>query len=258
MQPDPPRAGREIIPRHRLRVGITAYGPLGSGLCSPAVQRDQGTAEGHPPRVPPQVDRPRFWNEQGFNGRYPGAGRAGIRRPHGEAGRRLAAAAEVRQLRHGRRPEVDPLSLGLDIGDSDMPRVVWHTLEDGAAAGGLHGLVRRKTIAALFRHRGVHDGARNSLAGRRPARQTGWRSADGDTVCLHFFQRLGRGVGSHAPAEPCHNGDRVAGFRRIQSRGWPLVGRGAGVAPECRSTCRSSPRPSRSSAVSPPSSWKPE
>jgi aryl-alcohol dehydrogenase-like predicted oxidoreductase len=123
---------REIIPAAiDSGIGITAYSPLGGGLLTGKYKGMQEPQKGTRHAFRTQTDGPRFWNEQGFKTA------ALLEQVAQESGIPMAKLAVAWPL--GRRfvssvtigvRTVDQLSLGLEIGDWDMPRDVWNTLEE--------------------------------------------------------------------------------------------------------------------------------
>ena len=123
---------REIIPAAiDSGVGITAYSPLGGGLLTGKYKGMKEPQKGTRHAFRTQVDGPRFWNEQGFKTA------ALLEQVAQESGIPMAKLAVAWPLRRrfvssvtiGVRT-VGQLSLGLEIGDWDMPQDVWNTLEE--------------------------------------------------------------------------------------------------------------------------------
>jgi aryl-alcohol dehydrogenase-like predicted oxidoreductase len=123
---------REIIPAAiDSGLGITAYSPLGGGLLTGKYKGMKEPQKGTRHAFRTQVDGPRFWHEQGFKTA------ALLEQVAQESGIPMAKLAVAWPLRRkfvssvtiGVRT-VDQLSLGLEIGDWDMPQDVWNTLEE--------------------------------------------------------------------------------------------------------------------------------
>ena len=112
-------------------VGLTAYSPLGGGLLTGKYKGMTEPAKGTRHSFRTQVDGPRFWNEQGFKTA------AIVEQVARESGIPMAKLAVAWSL--GRKfvssvilgvRDLDQLKANLEVGDWDMPRDVWNTLEE--------------------------------------------------------------------------------------------------------------------------------